>query len=757
MNKKVRFLIAGIILMTITLIAYKINASEKINVVDYTNNDSSSTVLYENGDLFLWNETDSYKLENVKALKNFLNRGVLVHYNDGKIEMFNSYQIRKLLFENVKKLDKYYYVTNDDSLYAYADYFEGPSFVDVSISNQISNLKIFDNIKSYKSSRDYNSVLILDENNSLYIYGENIFGIKINNGEAILDSPIKFADNVKEYGNNYYINMNNELFFFDKGISNPVKVADNINRVYTGNVSYNTNVMVISNDEASYLLIPKIDSDAATVSFKEKYITNKKIKDVMMDDYFVPSVELVYLTDDNEIYKVVYESFYGNDVNELKNVYVDNHIKEMKNVDFNDKKRLYYLKDNGEVWTLDSEDSLLKAIHYDISSLEGLDKYRLFGGVKKIFSQGFLMDDETIWSIHNNFGSNRYDSLNYGGSKPNTTINVPSVVKGIYNVPEVISPKEVILFNSSKSKFTIGDKFDYHAMILPYNAENKEIKWSSSNEKVVTVNEKGLIEAVGVGKATIKVSVLGCDIEDSVEVMVYPKQNGIEIEGDKKINLEVYEKRLLKANVLPEDALDREVEWSVIGDDSNVSFDNYCYDYNISECKEKFEVNTRLPSNYVIVSVSVGGNYTIVASTKDKKYSASIDINTVEKVNYININIDRKNYDGTYNAFIYLNEDNTLKVNTKIYPETATDKTLTWNSADPSIVSVSKDGILTGHKKGRTQITIKSIDGNATEMFNVIVYDENKGIIGDVNGDGEVNILDVIKLRKYLAGLEALE
>ena len=54
-----------------------------------------------------------------------------------------------------------------------------------------------------------NCLLILDKNNSLYIYGENIFGIKINNGEAILDSPIKFADNVKEYGNNYYINMNN--------------------------------------------------------------------------------------------------------------------------------------------------------------------------------------------------------------------------------------------------------------------------------------------------------------------------------------------------------------------------------------------------------------------------------------------------------------------------------------------------------------------------------------------------------------------
>ena len=59
MNKKVRFLIAGIILMTITLIAYKINASEKINVVDYTNNDSSSTVLYENGDLLEYDRTNN--------------------------------------------------------------------------------------------------------------------------------------------------------------------------------------------------------------------------------------------------------------------------------------------------------------------------------------------------------------------------------------------------------------------------------------------------------------------------------------------------------------------------------------------------------------------------------------------------------------------------------------------------------------------------------------------------------------------------
>lgn len=759
MNKKVRFLIVAIMLVIITLITYRINASEKIKVVDYMNS-SSSAVLYENGDLLLWNETGSYKLENVKSFKNILNH-ILIHYNDGKVTSFWTYDNESVLFENVKELDEYYYVTNDDSLYAYSGYIysQGPSFVD--ISNGSNTFKIFDNIKSYKRCSDYNSVLILDKNNSLYIYGENIFGIKINNGEPILDSPIKIADNVKEYNTNFYLTMDNELFFINETISEPVKVADNIDKVYTGDIiSYVNNIpndMVITSNGESYLLIPIIDANSATVSFEKKYITNKKIKDIMI--YITASVnsnyELIYLTEDNELYKAVYTDRNDIKLTELKNIYVDNHVKEIKKFDFSYIGSIYYLKDNGDVFTFYYYDSLLTAIHHGILSEEGLDKYRLFGGVKKLFSQGFLMNDETIWSINND--NYNYYSLNYGAGKSNITINVPSVVKGIYNVPEVISPKEVILFNSSKSKFTVGDKFDYYAMILPYNADSKDVKWSSSNEKVVTVNEKGLIEAVGVGKATIKVSVSGYDIEDSVEVMVYPKQNGIEIEGDKKINLEVYEKRLLKANVLPEDALDREVEWSVIGDDSNVHFDNYCYDYDIFECKDKFEVNTRLPSNYIIVSVSAGGNYTIVASTKDKKYSASIDINTVEKVNYIDINIDNEHYDGTFNAFIYLNEDNTLKVNTKIYPETATDKTLTWSSADPSIVSVSKDGILTGHKKGRTQITIKSIDGNATKMFNVIVYDENKGIIGDVNGDGEVNILDVIKLRKYLAGLEALE
>jgi len=51
---------------------------------------------------------------------------------------------------------------------------------------------------------------------------------------------------------------------------------------------------------------------------------------------------------------------------------------------------------------------------------------------------------------------------------------------------------------------------------------------------------------------------------------------------------------------------------------------------------------------------------------------------------------------------------------------------------------------------------VRSVDGGADRTFNVLVYDYNTDnmVIGDVTGDGLVDILDLIRLRRYLAGLE---
>ena len=51
-----------------------------------------------------------------------------------------------------------------------------------------------------------------------------------------------------------------------------------------------------------------------------------------------------------------------------------------------------------------------------------------------------------------------------------------------------------------------GDTLMINAMVVPSNASNKNLSWSSSNDNIVTVDNSGLISAKNVGEATITVS-----------------------------------------------------------------------------------------------------------------------------------------------------------------------------------------------------------------------------------------------------------
>ena len=57
----------------------------------------------------------------------------------------------------------------------------------------------------------------------------------------------------------------------------------------------------------------------------------------------------------------------------------------------------------------------------------------------------------------------------------------------------------------NRSSFTLegGETFTLTASVYPSNADNKNVEWSSSDEKVATVDQSGLVTAVGKGKATI--------------------------------------------------------------------------------------------------------------------------------------------------------------------------------------------------------------------------------------------------------------
>ena len=69
----------------------------------------------------------------------------------------------------------------------------------------------------------------------------------------------------------------------------------------------------------------------------------------------------------------------------------------------------------------------------------------------------------------------------------------------------------------------IGESVELYATIEPFNTTNKEIKWETSNKKVATVTDEGIITAVSIGSVTIKAVVPGTDISDKCEITVNHK------------------------------------------------------------------------------------------------------------------------------------------------------------------------------------------------------------------------------------------
>ena len=94
----------------------------------------------------------------------------------------------------------------------------------------------------------------------------------------------------------------------------------------------------------------------------------------------------------------------------------------------------------------------------------------------------------------------------------------------------------------------------------------------------------------------------------------------------------------------------------------------------------------------------------------------------------------------------------TKKIELKMTPEGAEpDGEIKWSSSNTNVATISDDGTITAKTKGTTTITAE-VDGlTATATINVIDY-----ILGDVNGDGKVTLVDYGKILSHVKGLNLL-
>ena len=109
--------------------------------------------------------------------------------------------------------------------------------------------------------------------------------------------------------------------------------------------------------------------------------------------------------------------------------------------------------------------------------------------------------------------------------------------------------------------------FRLTAEVLPANATSTEVKWSSSDEDVLTVSSDGTVSILKAGTATVTVaSVLDPSKSDSLEITVASDATPVEsvtIDGDETVKLEYMGTTTLTVTISPDDASVKNVEWTV--------------------------------------------------------------------------------------------------------------------------------------------------------------------------------------------------
>ena len=141
-----------------------------------------------------------------------------------------------------------------------------------------------------------------------------------------------------------------------------------------------------------------------------------------------------------------------------------------------------------------------------------------------------------------------------GGFERECTITVRS---------NIIIKVSSITISPETTTIEVGETKQLTAAVLPNDAENKEIEWSSSDTSVATVDANGLVTGVASGEVTITATAKdGSRVTGTAQVTVSTGLVESIAVKPYTCEIEVGSKKQLTATVSPSDADNKEVEWS---------------------------------------------------------------------------------------------------------------------------------------------------------------------------------------------------
>ena len=219
-------------------------------------------------------------------------------------------------------------------------------------------------------------------------------------------------------------------------------------------------------------------------------------------------------------------------------------------------------------------------------------------------------------------------------------------------------------------------------VILPNNATDKSVVWSSSNKNVATVDSSGVVRSIGIGTAVIT-----CTANDiggafaTCNITVGKLVTAIQL-SDSILNWAAGKSGTLTVTFTPGDAIDKRLSWS----SSNTG---------VATVDSSGKVTAKSLGTAVITCLANGGN----------GVTATCNITVGKPAVSINLSADN----------LRLLTGTSSVLTASFLPVDAIDKTVSWSSSNNSVAAVDSNGKVTAAGIGTAVITCSALDGSGVK------------------------------------------
>ncbi|QTD79391.1 putative structural protein [Escherichia phage vB_EcoM_fHy-Eco03] len=280
-------------------------------------------------------------------------------------------------------------------------------------------------------------------------------------------------------------------------------------------------------------------------------------------------------------------------------------------------------------------------------------------------------------------------ALKAGTANITATNNVVSNPCIVTVTPPVIHVTGITLDENSINHVK-GDTKQLEAYVVPTNATNKAVSWSSSDTSIATVDDTGLVTCVDVGTATITAKTVDGGYDATCSVKVIPaivRVTGVTLDQDGPLDLEINDTQQLSATVTPDDATDKTVVWDTT------------------------DANVLIVSAEGLVTCVGEGIASITVTTNDGGFTDSVEIKVT------NPNIAVTGVAWATNSPTKVSIGHQVQTKIVITPDNATNKKVSYNSSNPDAVTVDTNGVIYGQSPGTSTITVTTDDGGLEASF----------------------------------------